>query len=180
MERLHKLLVPTDGTSGGASALAAAVPLATTTGAELVLMRAAVPPSRPLYRPTLRLGSKPLGNAMPGDAARQVKHYVEHVASRLRERGVKVEARGVIGQPGAAIVALAEETDADVIVMSTHSRRGPARSIVGSVADEVVRQSRRPVLLVARGESAGDSDVFAAPATAAAHNPSVLTRSVRR
>ena len=34
--------------------------------------------------------------------------------------------------------------------MSTHARGGPLRSLLGSVADEVVRESRRPVLLVRR------------------------------
>lgn len=40
------------------------------------------------------------------------------------------------------------EVDADVIVMSTHGRTGLARSFSGSIADEVVRASTVPVLLL--------------------------------
>ena len=49
-----------------------------------------------------------------------------------------------------AIVKSANEVDADLVVMSTHGRRWPLRSFLGSVADEVVRKSQRPVLLVPR------------------------------
>jgi nucleotide-binding universal stress UspA family protein len=149
VERFHTVLVPMDGTQGGTSALATALPLATDIGARLVLVRAVAPPPSPLFSQTLRPGT-----------LQQGKLYVEHVASRLRQRGMSVEARGVIGQPGTAIVALAEDTDADLIVMSTHGRRGPTRSILGSVADEVVRHSRRPVLLVTRSDSADQDCAF--------------------
>jgi hypothetical protein len=37
--------------------------------------------------------------------------------------------------------------------MSTHARAGPVRSVLGSVASEVVRRSHRPVLLVRRAPS---------------------------
>jgi Universal stress protein family len=65
--------------------------------------------------------------------------------------------QGISGQSGAAIVAAA--VDADLIVMSTHGRGGPLRSILGSVANEVVRKSRRPVLLVCRARLSREGDV---------------------
>jgi nucleotide-binding universal stress UspA family protein len=48
----------------------------------------------------------------------------------------------------------ADEVDADLVVMSTHALTGPVRTLLGSVADAVVRTGRHPVLLVKR-ETAG-------------------------
>ncbi|HEY2592959.1 MAG TPA: universal stress protein, partial [Chloroflexota bacterium] len=76
--------------------------------------------------------------------------HANKIADRLRRCGLIVEGRGVLGQPAAAIVTAADEVDADLIVMSTHGRSGPFRSVLGSVADEVVRKSQRPVLLARR------------------------------
>ena len=46
------------------------------------------------------------------------------------------------------ILAAAERLRADLIVMGTHGRTGLRRALVGSVAEEVLRHSRRPVLIV--------------------------------
>jgi nucleotide-binding universal stress UspA family protein len=150
-ERLRTLLVPVDGTPGGAVALAAAVPLARTSGARLILVRATVPLPMWLYGPTLGLNTGPLIGPMWDEDARQAAEtYAEGLAGRLRRAGLVAEGQGISGQPGAAIVAAAEAVDADLIVMSTHARGGPLRSILGSVANEVVCRSQRPVLLVRR------------------------------
>jgi hypothetical protein len=47
-----------------------------------------------------------------------------------------------------------------VVVMSTHALTGAARTVLGSVADGVVRTSQRPVLLVRRpsGQTDGLED----------------------
>jgi hypothetical protein len=60
------------------------------------------------------------------------------------------------GEVPDTIHAVAEETDADLIVMSTHALTGPARTVLGSVADAVVRTSRHPVLLARRPRGALD------------------------
>lgn len=46
------------------------------------------------------------------------------------------------------INALAEELDADLVVVGTHGRRGVRHALIGSVAEKVVRTSQRPVLTV--------------------------------
>jgi nucleotide-binding universal stress UspA family protein len=126
-ERLQTILVPIDGTPGGALALAMAAPLARACGARIVLLQAST------Y-----------------DAV-AAQRSVELIAARLLRVGLAAEARGVLGLPEKAIVDCADEVDADLIVMSTRARHGPLRSILGSVADEVVRTCRRPVMLVQRG-----------------------------
>jgi nucleotide-binding universal stress UspA family protein len=46
------------------------------------------------------------------------------------------------------INAVAEEIDADLVVIGTHGRRGLARALLGSVAEHVVRTGRRPIVTI--------------------------------
>lgn len=50
--------------------------------------------------------------------------------------------------------AVADEIGADVIVIGTHGRRGIARALLGSVAENVIRTATRPVMVIhgERGE----------------------------
>ena len=54
--------------------------------------------------------------------------------------------------PGAAITAAAERIDADVICLASHGRKGLARAALGSVTEEVMRLTHRPVLVVRPAE----------------------------
>lgn len=58
------------------------------------------------------------------------------------------EKRTEEGRAAAAIVRLAEESKADLIVMGTHGRSGLAHMLLGSVAEQVVRAASCPVLTI--------------------------------
>jgi universal stress protein A len=58
------------------------------------------------------------------------------------------------GDARTAILAVAEELHAELIVMGTHGRRGVSRLVLGSVAESVVRAAPCPVLLVRSGLAA--------------------------
>lgn len=73
---------------------------------------------------------------------------VEAVGDELEERGYDVVKRTESGRPAETIVATIEAADADVVVMPTHTRKGLQRVLLGSVTEEVVRQSPVPVLTV--------------------------------
>jgi nucleotide-binding universal stress UspA family protein len=47
---------------------------------------------------------------------------------------------------------LADSAGADLVVMGTHGRRGPARWWLGSVAERVLRETDRPLLVVRGGD----------------------------
>jgi nucleotide-binding universal stress UspA family protein len=53
-----------------------------------------------------------------------------------------------VGRPADAIVRLAGELEADLIVMATHGRTGLEHVVLGSVAERVVRLAPCPVLTV--------------------------------
>jgi CBS domain-containing protein len=79
-----------------------------------------------------------------GEATR----YLLPIPVRLAARGLRASTDIRQGRPAEQILAAAREHAAVVIVMATHGRSGPARWLLGSVADEVVRHADRPVLLV--------------------------------
>ncbi len=80
------------------------------------------------------------------EASRQ---YLKEMKGSLRQQGYNVEVRSVEGVPLADhIIDEAHALDADTIVMSTHGRTGVGRLLFGSVAENVLRQSDLPVLLV--------------------------------
>jgi nucleotide-binding universal stress UspA family protein len=149
---LRVVLVPLDDQPRENGALGVAVPLARAHHARLVLVRVSVPPPVWVYEPTIGLNTGPFIDPMWLEDARVgAEAQAERVAAPLRADGLAAEARGVLGQVAPAIIQTADEVDADLIVMSTHARSGPTRATLGSVADAVVRRSRRPVLLVRRG-----------------------------
>lgn len=75
-------------------------------------------------------------------------------AARLRLEGVAgalgqpAEVRVGVAGPAPEIVALAEETHADLVVVGTHGRSGVSRLVMGSVAESVVMNVTCPVLVV--------------------------------
>ena len=52
------------------------------------------------------------------------------------------------GNAADEILKTAEQIDADLIAMSTHGRSGISRIALGSVTENVLRSSKRPVLVV--------------------------------
>jgi nucleotide-binding universal stress UspA family protein len=62
--------------------------------------------------------------------------------------GIALEHRLEYGDPAAVILKSASETGADLIVMGTHGRTGLRRLLMGSVAEQVVREASCPVLTV--------------------------------
>lgn len=83
------------------------------------------------------------------------------VTARLRQlvppaaaaRGISTRTRVITARDvPAAICAAAERAGADVVCIASHGRGGIVRAALGSVADNVMRQSHRPVLVVRPAE----------------------------
>ena len=77
--------------------------------------------------------------------------YLEGIGQRLAERGLTIRTDVRLEAAAEAILDLAVEQQADLIVMSTHGRGGLGRWVYGSVADRVLRGAAIPVLLVRAG-----------------------------
>jgi universal stress protein A len=133
----QKILFPTDFSEHGQAALELATSLARDRGGELVILHVQEIPvafgGGELYYFADPDGSdikKLLASVVPTDPAVPCQH------------------RLVVGQAGEAILKVAEEEDVDLIVMPTHGRTGLTRILMGSVAEQVVRKAKCPVLTV--------------------------------
>jgi nucleotide-binding universal stress UspA family protein len=143
---LSTILVPLDGSPLAELALAHAERLAEATSARLVLAR--VLPVYIIQPPQDDLAS-----------AEDARGYLERVATRLMARGRDVKTSTVWGGPVDMILERVRATQADLVLMATHGRSGPGRWLYGSVADQVLRRSPVPVMLVPpRSTSAWPAD----------------------
>ena len=71
------------------------------------------------------------------------------VPPRAQERGVTTSVSVLEGRYVAeTVLAAAERLDVDVVVVGSHGRSGLKRALLGSVAEQIARQSPRPVLLI--------------------------------
>jgi len=58
------------------------------------------------------------------------------------------ESKVLIGTPADEILRFANEQGIDLIVMGTHGRKGLDRTLMGSVADHVIKNAAAPVLTI--------------------------------
>jgi len=151
--RLHTLLVRVDGTHGDVVALQTAIGLARGAGARLVLVRAVEPVPAYLYAADMYGGPSaiPYVDAEADERAiRDEREYVEALVALAALVGVEASGCAVLGPAAETIVEAADGADADLIVMHTRGRMGPARALLGSVADKVRRTAHQGVVLIGR------------------------------
>jgi nucleotide-binding universal stress UspA family protein len=81
-------------------------------------------------------------------ARKDIERQMEKFVRLAKFRRVKFETAVQVGPPVSEICAFAEQRDVDLIIMATHGRTGFKHLLIGSVAEQVVRYARRPVLVV--------------------------------
>ncbi len=62
--------------------------------------------------------------------------------------GISASGQVLIGYAAEEIVAKAESTNVDLIIMGTHGRKGLDRLLFGSVAESVIKNAKQPVLTI--------------------------------
>ncbi|PZS01915.1 MAG: hypothetical protein DLM69_04545 [Candidatus Chloroheliales bacterium] len=149
------ILVPLDGSALGEKALNVAIVIAKAFDAKITLLH------------NISITSfTSVGASMGEETYQQMAEsevlnssdYLKKVEGRLHDCGVaQIETQVVQGIPTSAI-QLAARNGVDLIVMTTHARTGIARTILGSVADEVVHSVNIPVLLIAAQQPAFELD----------------------
>lgn len=78
----------------------------------------------------------------------EAKKRVATLAGRQAGKPVESELTVQLGFAADSILAFATSSNADLIVMGTHGRRGLDRFLMGSTTEHVLRKSRCPVLAV--------------------------------
>lgn len=79
------------------------------------------------------------------------QELVSQAEKDLRGAGLATEARVLIGDPREAIVDVATEERADLVVVGSHGRSGLTKLLMGSVASHVVTHAPCSVLVIKQG-----------------------------
>lgn len=74
-----------------------------------------------------------------------VKKYMQDFAKRLQLKNYTINVFNDVSEEE-GIIYFADSVNADLVAMSTHGRTGFAHVLAGSIAEDVVSHSRRPVL----------------------------------
>jgi len=137
-------LVPLDGTKLSESAFAM-LPLLKTLGFGKVRL---VSVWESVWEEQESLPGRPAERQEVDEKGRSyLKAYLEAQAAHIQEAGLEAETVVRVGRAAEETLAVAE-TEADLIVISTHGRSGIARWWLGSVADKIVRGSPCPTLVI--------------------------------
>lgn len=143
---LKNILVPLDLSAPALKALDYALGLAGPAKASVQLTYIVEPVSR-----FSTLNSLPLVRS-DDEIRLRSEELLARVADENRGFGVALESGVRYGHPAAEILKLAGTLPADLIVLSTHGRTGLDRVLMGSVAQDVVRRAKCPVLVVRKHE----------------------------
>lgn len=144
---ITRLVVPLDGTTLSEQSLPVATAISRHLGTPLFLVRAVniaefMPPA---------VG---MGEAIPFETYDETEEemekdastYLDTLAARLQAEGLHVVTQVLSGPPAAAITEATKP--GDVVILCSHQRSGVMRWLVGSVAEQLVRDDDVPVILV--------------------------------
>ena len=91
----------------------------------------------------LRIQTSDLHRQLEVETEQQLRQFLREEAPEVGQAEVVVTA----GRPADEICAAATRLGADMIVIATHGRTGLKHYLLGSVAENVVRQATCPVLV---------------------------------
>jgi nucleotide-binding universal stress UspA family protein len=140
---VRAIVVGTDGSQTAARALHEAGDLAKSTGAKLHIVSAYEPAS---------------GTRVGGDTPERASWMVgpdvgvdtvlDQAAGAMHAKGIEVECYARRGDPADALLDVATENEADVIVVGNKGMTGAKRFLLGSVPDKISHHAHCSVLIV--------------------------------
>ena len=145
-----RMLIAIDGSELADKALRHAFALAKGTDAKLIVLTSTEPST--MIAPGAEIMMVDIG-AIIADLEKAKAEGAKIVLANGRElakdAGLTIQTLHMPGQlPADAIISVAKEQGADLIVMGSHGRRGLGRLLLGSQAAEVLARSTIPVLIV--------------------------------
>jgi len=140
------IVVGTDGSDTAGKAVQAATDLARQVGASLSVVSAYEPVSSQRLREEKREVPKDLEWMV--NPREDVEATLKDAAEGVEEAGVKVETFAREGDAADAILDVAEETHADLIVVGNKGMTGTKRFLLGSVPNKVSHHAPCSVLII--------------------------------
>lgn len=143
-----RIVVTLDGSERAEQALPLAARLARANAGSLLLLRVASSSNQVVLEAgeaaSLRLDTT-------AGELEKARRYLETVAASQALSGIAIATVVTIGHPAKEILSTAAARQADLIVMCSHGYTGAKRWMLGSVAQQVARQSGVPVLIFREG-----------------------------
>ncbi len=137
---VRTIVVGTDGSEGAAAAVRWTAELAAPLGAKVVLVHA--------FDPIALLGKVKPPFDMAALAATARVRLVGEWASALSELGVAHDGVLVEGIPAAALLAAADEHEADLIVVGARGLGAVRAAMLGSTSRRLTHDAHRPVCVI--------------------------------
>jgi nucleotide-binding universal stress UspA family protein len=151
----ERIVVPLDGSRLSAQAVPFASEVGKRFNAEVILVRVISPSGLAIVPQSNGMESSVATDIIAQEArmkdvdnAANAKRYLMNWAQSLKTQDIKASYQVTIGTPAKAIMELVEAQKASLIVMMSHGRGWFKRAIMGSVADEILRGSTVPVLII--------------------------------
>jgi universal stress protein A len=141
---IKNILLPTDFSNLSLSAANFAIALSKQYNAEIDLMHVIEKTPPLMYIHSINPQIESFLSYIEEDA----KAGLEKIAERLKKEGANIRTVLRRGLSYQEIVDYAEGNRIDIIVIATHGRTGILHTLLGSVAEKVIRYSKIPVLVI--------------------------------
>jgi nucleotide-binding universal stress UspA family protein len=150
-----RLLVPLDGSRFASRALPYAAEVAQRFSAEVILIQV-IKRATSAIDAAAPIGVGPAGSEIAVQVALEAdkrntaraRGYLGGKVRAMRSRHIQSSYRVLRGDIARSIIEFGEKENIDLVVMTTHGKSGLKRVVMGSIADVVIRESRKPVLVI--------------------------------
>jgi len=144
----NAIVVGTDGSDAAREAVRQAAELASVLGAHVHLVCA--------YEPSPSVAVRERAGAVEwalGPPREMVDATLEDAAAMVRAAGVTVDVYARRGDAADAILDVAEERGADLIIVGNRGTTGPSRFLLGSVPDKISHHAPCAVMIIRTPQS---------------------------
>ncbi|HWQ47997.1 MAG TPA: universal stress protein [Methanosarcina sp.] len=146
-----KIMIATDGSDCSKLAAEKGIELARLSGGTVYAVCVVSTASLSMYGDYFSsMGVNPYWELIYDALKNQAQQAVDYVKGLGDTKGINVESILLEGHPADELIHYAEENGMDLIVMGTLGRTGIDRLLLGSVAGNVVRHSKVPVMVVGK------------------------------
>jgi universal stress protein A len=151
MTRFPSLICPVDFSDASRAALMHAAAIADHFGAEITVLTVVDPFVSAVA------AAEPTEVTLESDTEQALRRYCRETLAQLPAGPRSLKFRYAIGTPALEIVRAAHESNADLIVMSSHAHRGIRKVFFGSTTERVLRETHVPVLITPASRTEGSA-----------------------
>ena len=147
----ERIVVPLDGSQFSTHSLRYAIEIAKRFGSEVILLRVvAATPHQDVTALSAEADevARQAEQSLDKRNAEEVQQYLKTEVEQVIAQGVKGSTHTMVGDAAKSIIQYCEKKKVDLVIMATHGKSGIKRAVLGSVADDVIRQPGLHVLSI--------------------------------